>query len=334
MKSLINLAAQNLLANIRDAICLQPTEHALVIFDTEAPLTKIITDGYRAALPGADFLEFRTETPEEILARINSLTAGDAVILVQSTNFRLNEFRLRIEMFKRGLKTIEHLHLSRLPEEQFERYIRALEYDPPYYRPLGHALKNKLDAANEIIVECAGTRLTYTGGMEPTKLNIGDYTGMKNVGGSFPIGEVFTEAKDLTQVNGAALVFGFAGDDHRVRIVTPFRVEITKGILEAGSDAPPEFTHIIDLIKADEEVLVRELGLGLNPAMGKHALVSDITAFERQKGVHLSLGEKHAIYAKPGLHRRKGRYHIDIFVDVEKILVDGQIIFLNESFHV
>lgn len=331
MDSLIELAAKNAHDNVRDAICLKDTEHALVIFDTSAPLAQIVTEGYRRALPDAEFIDFNTKTADEIMERINALKAGDAVILVQSTNFRLNEFRLRIELFKRDLKTIEHLHLERLPEDQFKDYINALAYETNYYRPVGHALKGLLDESQEIIVECAGTKLVYTGGMEPTKLNIGDYMGMKNVGGSFPIGEVFTEAKDLTQVNGDALVFGFAGDDHRVRIVEPFRVCIEKGILSAP-DAPPEFNHIIDLIKADEEVLVRELGLGLNRAMGKHVLVNDITAFERQKGMHMSLGEKHAIYVKPGLHRRKGRYHIDIFIDIEKITIDGKIIFADGDF--
>lgn len=331
MTNLIELAEKNLGDNVRDAICLKPTERALVIFDTAAPLAQIITEGYRMALPTAEFVDFDTTSSDDILARINALTAGDAVILVQSTNFRLNEFRLRIELFKRDLKTIEHLHLVRLPEDQFERYINALEYDPEYYRPLGHGLKALLDECSEIVVECAGTKLIYTGGMEPAKLNVGDYSEMKNVGGTFPIGEVFTEAKDLTLVNGEALVFGFAGDDHRVRIMEPFRVVVEKGILSAP-EAPEEFNHILDLIKADEEVLVRELGLGLNRAMSKFELVSDITAFERQRGVHLSLGEKHAIYVKPGLHRRKGRYHIDIFIDVEKITIDGKVIFADGDF--
>lgn len=324
---LIAVAAKNAHDNVRDAICLKTTEQALVIFDDTAPLAAIVTEGYRRALPDGEFIDFTTTSPEQILERINALHAGDAVILVQSTNFRLNEFRLRIELFKRDLKTIEHLHLTRLPEDQFEHYLNALAYDTNYYRPVGHALKALLDESQEIIVECAGgTRLVYAGGMEPAKLNIGDYTGMKNVGGTFPIGEVFTEAKDLTQVSGDAMVFGFAGDDHRVLIVKPFRVVVEKGILSAP-DAPPEFEHIIDLIKVDEEVLVRELGLGLNRAMGKNVLVSDITAFERQKGMHVSLGEKHAIYVKPGLHRRKGRYHIDIFIDIEKITIDGKVIF-------
>ena len=77
---------------------------------------------------------------------------------------------------------------------------------------------------------------------------------------------------------------------------------------------------------------MREFGLGLNPAMGKNLLVNDITAFERQKGMHFSLGAKHAIYAKPGLSRKKGRYHVDVFVDIETIEVDGGIIYKDGNF--
>lgn len=33
--------------------------------------------------------------------------------------------------------------------------------------------------------------------------------GMKNVGGTFPIGEVFSEPKDLTKVNGELMIFGY-----------------------------------------------------------------------------------------------------------------------------
>ena len=334
MQNLISRAAKNLSDILRSAICLKPTERTLVIFDTAAPLAQIVTDAYRAALGGAtaEFLNFDESSPEDVMQHINELQSGDLVVLVQSTNFRLNEFRLRIELFKRGIKTVEHLHLTRLPEEQFETYVSALAYDTDYYHPLGHGLKAKLDVAREIVVECAGTKLMYATAMEDTKLNIGDYRAMKNVGGSFPIGEVFTEACDLTAVNGDVMVFGFAGDDHRVKFLEPFRVQIDHGILSAGPDAPPDFQHILDLIRADEDVLVREFGLGLNSAMGKHALISDITAFERQKGMHLSLGAKHAIYAKPGLHRRKGRYHIDIFIDIKKIFVDGTPIFADGDF--
>jgi len=331
MQSLAERAAKNLSANIREAICLLPQERALVIYDDEAPLTRILVEGYRAALPAGDFLDFKTVTADEILERINALTAGDAVILVQSTNFRLNEFRLRIELFQRGLKTIEHMHLSRMSEDQFDTYVDALAYDPAYYHPLGRALKAKLDSASKVVVECAGTRLTFATPMEDSKLNIGDYSEMKNIGGTFPIGEVFTEARDLEAVNGDAMVFSYANSEHLVQIVEPFRVHIEKGILTAP-DAPAEFQQILDLIRADEEVIVREFGLGLNSALGKHGLVNDITAFERMRGLHISLGEKHTIYPKPGLKRKTGRYHIDIFIDIERILVDGAPIFKDGNY--
>lgn len=331
MNVLTSLAGNHLSHIIRDAICLKSTERALVIFDTTAPLTRILLEGYRAALPEGQFVDFATETPESVKALFETLTSGDLVVLLQSTNFRLNEFRLRIELFARGLKTIEHMHLARIPEDQFECYIHALEFNAAYYHHLGHGLKKVLDTAQEIVVTCPGTTLVYAGPMEDTKLNIGDYTGMKNIGGTYPIGEVFTESKDLKTVNGEAMIFSYAGEDHMVRIVEPFKVIIEEGILTAP-DAPKEFKRILDLIREDEAVTVREFGLGLNPAMGKHGLVSDITAFERQKGMHLSLGAKHTIYAKQGMNRKKGRYHVDIFVDIERITADGTPIYENGDF--
>ncbi len=332
MNTLISLASKNLSDIINQAICLKPTEKALVIFDTEAPLTRIVLEGYRAALPEANFVDFNTITPEQVRELIDACTPGDLVVLLQSTNFRLNEFRFRIELFERKLKTIEHVHLKRILEDQFECYLNALAYDANYYRPLGKGLKNILEQANEIVVTCPGTTLTYIGGMETAKLNVGDYSEMKNVGGTYPIGEVFTEAKVLEQVNGEAMIFGYAGEDHLVRLMKPFKVTIEKGILTTGPDAPDEFNKILDLIREDEAVYVREFGMGLNPAMGKHGLVSDITAFERQKGMHISLGAKHAIYAKQGLNRKKGRYHVDVFIDIETITADGKAFYRDGNF--
>lgn len=332
MEHQIDRAAKHLTDILRDAIQLKSTEKALVIFDTEAPLTRILTEAYRRALPAtAQFVDFASVQPADILAMFNAQSAGNLIVLIQSMNFRLDEFRLRIELFKRGLKTIEHIHLSRMSEEQFDTYIEALSYDANYYRPLGRRLADTLNQSNEIIVKCKGTTLTYTGGMEQTKLNIGDYAQMKNVGGTFPIGEVFTEPKDLRSVNGEAMVFACAGNDHMIRLYEPFRVEIKDGILTAP-EGPQEFRDILDRIREDEEVLVREFGLGLNAAMDKAHIVNDITAFERQKGLHLSLGAKHAMYVKPGLGRKKGRYHVDVFVDAEEIRVDGKVIYANGAY--
>ena len=85
-------------------------------------------------------------TPDTVLAAFQAYAPGDLVVLVQSTNFRLDGFRLRVELFKLGLKVIEHVHLSRMPGAQGEHYIEALAYDPHYFRGVGHALKRRIDA--------------------------------------------------------------------------------------------------------------------------------------------------------------------------------------------
>ena len=332
MNPLISLAAKNLTDIVRDAIELKSTEHSLVLFDKAAPLAQILTDAYRIALPGAEFLDMDSVTPEEAIEKMQSMKAGDLVVLVQSMNFRLNEFRIRIELFARGLKTIEHIHLARMSEDQFETYINSLAYNKDYYRPLGHALKKKIDSAKRVTVECfSGTTLVYDAPMEDAKMNIGDYSEMKNVGGTFPIGEVFTETTDFKKVNGDVMIFGYADANHRVKIVEPFLAHVKESILTAP-DAPADFQDILKMIQESEEVTVREFGLSLNPAMSKQLMVNDITAYERQLGLHISLGAKHAIYPKPGFHRKKGRYHVDVFIDIERILVDDEELFSNGKF--
>ncbi len=327
MTDLQTSANKNIADTLTYAIEQKSTDGALVIFDTQSPLTRIITEAVRKALPNAEFLDFDTLTPEEILAAIERREKGDLVALIQSMNFRLNEFRLRIELFKRGLKTIEFVHLARMSEDQYETYINALAYDPNYYRPLGKKLQEKVNRVQTVTVRCPGTELIYEGGMEEAKPNLGDYTGMTNIGGTFPIGEVFTEPKDFAGVNGSVRIFAFAGMDHCLRIFDPFMVHIEKGIIVSSDNAPQEFHEILDLIRQDEEVMVREFGMSLNPAMGKHAIVNDVTAFERMLGLHMSLGAKHGVYNKPGIKRKTARYHIDVFIDTESILFDGEVIY-------
>lgn len=309
------------------ALAMKPSEGVLLIYDRQHPFTNTLVDAFFAACPKADGMDFDTVTPEEVKAAIASRKPGDLVILIQSANFRLNEFRIRIELFKMGLKAMELTHLNRLAPSQYETFVDALAYDPEYIRPLGRSLKAKLDTCERVVVRCAGTELVYEGGMEATKLNIGDYSDMKNVGGTFPIGEVFTEPKDLTKVNGQCKVFAFADMNLKVREFTPFTMNIVGGQVSAGPDAPKEFHDILEMIRQQEQVIVREFGLGLNRAMGKGKLVNDITAFERMSGLHLSLGSKHAIYKKPGFNPKKMRYHVDVFVDIESIDIDGKPIY-------
>ncbi len=53
---------------------------------------------------------------------------------------------------------------------------------------------------------------------------------MKNWGGTFPIGEIFTEPKDLTAVNGEASIFGYPNIERKLTVAPPFKVIITLSI--------------------------------------------------------------------------------------------------------
>jgi leucyl aminopeptidase (aminopeptidase T) len=266
---------------------------------------------------------------------MNTLSPRDLVVLVQSTSFRLNDFRFRLELFNRSLAVIEHPHLGRMPEEEHQTYVDSLAYDVDYYRTVGPKLKAMIDTAKRVVVSCEGTELVYDGPLESGKLNTGDYTGMKNIGGQFPIGEVFTELVDLSQVNGQVKIYAFANRDFRVIVPeVPVLATIEKGIITKTENATPEFLSILEQIQTDELLTIRELGFGMNRAMTRTRLLADIGSYERMCGIHLSLGAKHTIYAKPGFSKRQSRYHVDVFVDVTTVTIDGVTVFKDGAYTV
>lgn len=323
----LQTATQNVSDILKHCFKHDGSRKVLLVYDTQAELTRLLTDAYRAALPDVPSIDFDKTSPADIIETVTKLSPGDLVIMVQSTNFRLAEYRFRIELFQRGIAVIEHVHLDRITQpEQIATYVDALAYDTDYYHTQADALKQVIDNAKQITVHCAGTELRYDTLMEDTKRNIGDYAGMKNVGGTFPIGEVFSEPKDFAGVNGEAMIFGFAGKDHIVQIHKPFKIVVREGLL-VSHEGPASFQEVLDQISADERIMVREFGIGLNRAMGPQRIVDDITAFERQRGLHFSLGEKHGVYKKPGMAAKKTHFHVDIFVDVERIEADGKEFF-------
>ena len=310
-----------------------PGHAALVVFDTRTGLSRALLEAYRRNLPDARFIDFDSVTPEAVLEAFRSMQAKDLVVLVQSTNFRLDGFRIRVELFKLGLKVIEHVHLSRMPGAQAGHYIEALAYDPAYFRGTGRALKARIDSVPHARVEGGGEVLHFASPFEPAKLNVGDYSGMNNVGGQFPIGEVFTEALDLEAVHGRVQVHVFGDTRYRSnRPDTPVTLVIARGRVVAAENATPAFQEVLDIIRADEgEVWVRELGFGLNRAFTRERRVDDIGTYERMCGIHLSLGAKHGVYPKPGFKRKDARYHIDVFavtdavyLGEEKVYADGR----------
>jgi hypothetical protein len=329
---LASIAAGHVKDILAQAIKRTPTERVLVVFDRQSGLSSVIADAYQLAVPDAQFIDFEKEGEMSVRQAIDTLTPGDIVVLIQSTSFRLNDFRVRIELFNRKLKTIEHMHLDRMTEEQWPTWIEALRYDKSYLDTYGFGLKRILSEAQTIRVECGDSVLTWEGGMEEPKLNIGNYEGMENIGGTYPIGEVFTEARDLARVNGEVKIYAFADADFMVKFYEPFTAIVRDGLIEPGPDAPPAFVSVMEKIKADERPLVREFGLGLNRAISRARPLNDITAFERVLGLHLSLGEKHGVYKKPGLVPSKTRYHVDVFPAVDRILADGKVLFEKGAF--
>lgn len=114
-----------------------PGRKALVVYDTRTGLSRALLAAYRANLPDAQFIDFDGVAPQAVLAAFGAMEAGELVVLLQSSNFRLDGFRMRVELFKRDLKVIEHVHLSRMAGVQGEHYIDALAYDPAYFRGTG-----------------------------------------------------------------------------------------------------------------------------------------------------------------------------------------------------
>ena len=305
-----------------------PSRPALVVSDSNSELACVLGEAYRHCLPDAVQLDFDSVTAAHILEAIAALPPGALVVLIQSTSFRLGEYRIRVELFKRGLKVIEHPHLARMQAAEYAAYIDALAYDPGYYRVLGAELKRRIDSASGAVVQSAGERLVYEAGFEPAKLNVGDYSGMANVGGQFPIGEVFTEPLDLERVHGRVRIFVFGDVGFRVNVPdAPICLEIARGKVVNVIDSTPDFDQVIAQISAEEELWVRELGFGMNRALTPQRRVSDIGTYERMCGIHLSLGAKHGVFAKPNLNRRHSRFHVDVFAVTDAVILDEETIF-------
>jgi hypothetical protein len=179
------------------------------------------------------------------------------------------------------------------------------------------------------VIDSDGEELVFASAFEPAKLNIGDYNNMHNIGGQFPIGEVFTESKDLEAVNGRVRISIFGDTSFTVnKPARPITLVVSKGRVTEVIDSTPEFDRVLANIRADEgEIWVRELGLGLNRAFTQERIVSDIGTFERMCGVHLSLGAKHGSYNKSIIKRATARHHVDVFAITKSVTLDNKVIY-------
>lgn len=265
---------------------------------------------------------------ESIKNELISLPKWSIVILVQSTNFRLSTFRIRLELFHRGIHVVEHNHLSYIPEEQFDTFIDCLVYRTPEYVRLERKFTELAESAETTRVQSVNGEFLTFWPVEKIRGNTGDYTGIENKGWTFPIGETFTEAKVLDNVNGRCLVDTYPREDFSIEICEPFELVIEHGRVLPSPHFPPGFQKLYDwVIQYEWEMLVRELGFGLNPAPSTATPLRDINYHERKVGVHLSLGKKHGIFGKKLPKTEVQRFHIDVFIALESVYIDDTQVF-------
>lgn len=334
--SQVDLATQHIRDILSLAIKHTDARRAIIVADSGCALALTLAEAYRRCLPGAQFVDFDAVTPQAVLDAFATMAARDLVVLIQSTSFRLEAFRIRVELFKRGLKVIEHPHLSRMTGVQTDYYVESLAYDQNYYRGVGLALKARIDAAEFGVVNSGGEQLVFGSPFESAKLNIGDYSGMPNVGGQFPLGEVFTEAKDLEAVRGRVRIFAFGDTTYSVNLPPdPITLIVEKGRVVGTENSTAEFDVVLANIRAAEgEVWLRELGFGMNRAFSVDRVVTDIGTYERMCGIHLSLGAKHGVYSKPNIRRAEARHHVDVFAVTESVVLDDELVFHSGAWQV
>ncbi len=267
---------------------------------------------------------------ESLKNELTSLPKGSIVILVQSTNFRLSTFRIRLELFHRGIHVVEFNHLAYIPEDQFDTFTTSLVYRTDTYIKLQNYFESlSAQTDNTRVQSINGEFLTFWP-LEKIRGNTGNYSQSVNKGGTFPIGETFTEAINLEDVNGKCLIDTYPREDFSIEICEPFELEIKNGRVLPSDNFPAEFAKLYNwIVQFEWEVMVRELGFWLNPAPSTETPLTDINFHERKIWVHLSLGKKHGIYGKKLPKTDIQRFHIDVFIALESVYIGEKQIFKN-----
>ncbi len=330
------LIYQHLSNIITHNVKLQPENRVLLIYDQDSELGRCLAQTYTKVIESYSHqvILFDPAKAEELKDTLFALQPRDCVILVQTTNFRLSEFRIRMELNARGIIVIDHNHLDLITAEQIPSYLQALTYDYDRYKKIcDHSTPLLQKAQTVTIVSKDGSQMNYISPLDKIYYNIGELH--ETLGSFYPIGEFFSEPCDLTKVNGTFLVYAYPSVNHDTIIANqPFHVQVQNGSI-ISHDGPDRFEQIMQLVREennDNRVPIREMGFGLNRCIGKHAVLGYVGAHERQCGFHVSIGLKHGIYRKKIPHELNQRYHIDMFIDVEKIVVDDIVIFENGDY--
>jgi hypothetical protein len=261
---------------------------------------------------------------------LTSLPAWSIVILVQSTNFRLSTFRIRLELFHLGIHVVEFNHLAYILDTEFDTFADSLVCRTSEYVRIQNIFTWLMWAARSTRIQSVNGDILTFWPVEKVRGNTGDYSQSENKGWTFPIGELFTEAIDLSDLNGKCLIESFPREDFSVEHCTPFELVIQNGRVLPDENFPAPFAKLYNwIVQFEWEVMVRELWMGLNPAITTKTSLSDINFYERKTGIHLSLWKKHGIYGKKLPKTEIQRFHIDIFIAVDSVFVDENQVFEN-----
>lgn len=315
----------------------------LILFDTVTQLSGLLKDAFESACVDLkinfEVIDFYSIDSQELMDNINTnYKEDDLVILCQSSSFRVSKFRWRNELCAKGLKVLEFGHLDRIELEEYNTYIDSLTYDYPHYEKLNAKLVPMIERANSItILSENGSKAMYEGKMDKIILNDGNFEGHTNFGSRFPIGEIVSEGLELSSLNGELEVYAFPNLNIATTFVKPFTIKIKDGLV-VSHNGPKDFSDIVDMIKTEHpegKVYVREFGIGTNRYIPRMSRMGDPIAYERQEGLHFSLGMKHGIYQKK-LWPKYGkkffqRYHIDVYVNMDKMFIDSELVYEKDK---
>ena len=130
-------------------------EKILILYDEDTGLSRLLKCGYEegAKALGAtlETVLFTLDDAENIVTKIKTqYHPSDLIILVQSTSFRVSAYRWRNLLCEQGLKVVEHSHLSKVKEDEYQTYIDSLNYDFSLQEKKCRALTHYLQKAAQI----------------------------------------------------------------------------------------------------------------------------------------------------------------------------------------
>lgn len=309
----------------------------IFVYDSNSPLSRELSAWYIKSLENnknAEIINFDEIDNNSLKEKLLDLKENSTVVLVQSTNFRLEDFRIRVSLHKAWVGCLEHNHLAYIKDDEIENYADVIEYKTPYFEELSEKLKNLSDNAESMTFICNDwSKFELTWWFEDMKQNTWNYE-WKNRWWSFPIWENFTEIIDFSKANWELSIYAYPNEKLEVEHVKPFKIYIKESLIECSEEAPVFFKDLIQKVKDSEdwECYLRELWFWLNNWISREKRLSDVNAYERVAGFHVSLWKKHGIYRKKFHRKVTQRYHIDIFPDIFEIYIDNKLIFKDEKF--